>query len=168
MTHAPLTLFLIERLPELGQRFSEHLILTGISTGLATLIGVPLGILAFYYPKLRGLLLGTTEILQTVPSLAMLSILLILFQKIGWIPAIVALILYALLPIVRNTLTGLREIDKEIIEAAQGLGMTGAQQIFKIRIPLSLPIIMAGIRTAAVVGVGITTLSAFIGAGGLG
>ena len=98
----------------------------------------------------------------------MLAILLALFQKIGLLPALVALVLYALLPIVRNTLTGLLGVNKEIIEAAQGLGMTESQQMLKVRIPLSLPIIMSGLRTAAVLGVGIATLSAFIGAGGLG
>jgi osmoprotectant transport system permease protein len=162
------TAFIVERLPELWLRTGEHLILTGISTGFAILIGVPLGILASRKEWIRGPLLGTVGIFQTIPSLAMLAILLALLQKIGAFPAIIALTLYALLPIVRNTLTSLEEISSEIIEAARGIGMTEQQQLWLIKMPLARPVIVAGIRTAAVVGVGIATLSAFIGAGGLG
>jgi len=160
--------YIIERLPEIWQRIGEHIFLTGISTMTAVLLGIPLGILAFYRPGLRGPLLGIVSILQTIPSLAMLVILLALFQKIGVVPAIVALILYALLPIVRNTLAALQGIPPEIIEAARGIGMTEWQKMRLIRIPLGIPVIMAGIRTASVAGVGIATLAAFIGAGGLG
>jgi osmoprotectant transport system permease protein len=107
-------------------------------------------------------------ILQTIPSLAMLVFLLAMLQKIGAMPALIALTLYALLPIVRNTLTGLEGVSPDVVEAARGLGMTGAQELGMVRIPLATPVIVAGIRTASVVGVGIATLSAFIGAGGLG
>lgn len=162
------TNYFIERLPEIWLRLGEHIFLAGISTVTAALAGIPLAILAFYRPRLRGPLLGAVGILQTIPSLAMLVLLLALFQKIGVLPAIVALILYALLPIVRNTLAALSGIAPEIIEAAQAIGMTEWQQMRRIRIPLGIPVIMAGIRTAAVVGVGIATLAAFIGAGGLG
>ena len=124
----------------------------------AVLLGIPLGILAFYRPGLRGPLLGIVSILQTIPSLAMLVILLALFQKIGVIPAIVALILYALLPIVRNTLAALQGIPPEIIEAARGIGMTEWQKMRLIRIPLGIPVIMAGIRTASVAGVGLSLI----------
>lgn len=168
MKTTSLTDYIIERLPEIWQRIGEHIFLTGISTVTAVLVGIPLAILAFYRPGLRGPLLGVVSILQTIPSLAMLVILLALFQKIGVIPAIVALILYALLPIVRNTLAALQEIAPEIIEAARGIGMTEWQRMRLIRIPLGIPVIMAGIRTASVAGVGIATLAAFIGAGGLG
>ena len=168
MKNTPLTAYIVERLPEIWQRIGEHIFLTGISTLTAVLIGIPLSILAFYRPGFRGPLLGIVSILQTIPSLAMLVILLALFQKIGVIPAIVALILYALLPIVRNTLAALQGIAPEIIEAAQGIGMTEWQKMRLIRIPLGIPVIMAGIRTASVAGVGIATLAAFIGAGGLG
>jgi osmoprotectant transport system permease protein len=112
--------------------------------------------------------MGGVGILQTIPSLAMLAILLALLQKIGAIPAIIALILYALLPIVRNTLTGLEGVSPPVVEAACGIGMTPRQLLWLVEIPLSMSVIVAGIRTAAVVGVGIATLSAFIGAGGLG
>ncbi len=112
-------------------------------------------------------MLGVAGIVQTIPSLAMLAFLLPLLG-IGIKPAIVALTLYALLPIIRNTYTGLTNISGEIIEAATGLGFTKKQQLWLVELPLALPIIFAGIRTAAVIGVGIATLSSFIGAGGLG
>ena len=160
--------FVLERLPELWLRTGEHLMLTGVSTGVAIVIGIPLGICAAKVRWLRGPLTGAVGILQTIPSLAMLAILLALLHKIGAIPAIVALILYALLPIVRNTLTGLDGVRPAVVEAARGIGMTPRQRLWLVEIPLSMPVIVAGIRTAAVVGVGIATLSAFIGAGGLG
>ena len=160
--------FVSERLPELWLRTGEHLLLTGVSTGLAILVGIPLGIGAARIGWLRGPLTGGVGILQTIPSLAMLAILLTLLQKIGAIPAIIALTLYALLPIVRNTLTGLEGVSPEVVEAARGIGMTPHQRLWLVEVPLATPVIVAGIRTAAVVGVGIATLSAFIGAGGLG
>ena len=160
--------FLWERLPELWLRTGEHLMLTGVSTGLAILVGIPLGIGAARIGWLRGPLTGGVSILQTIPSLAMLAILLALLQKIGAIPAIIALTFYAFLPIVRNTLTGLEGVSPEVVEAARGIGMTSHQRLWLVEIPLATPVILAGIRTAAVVGVGIATLSAFIGAGGLG
>ncbi|MFQ5506232.1 MAG: glycine betaine ABC transporter substrate-binding protein [Planctomycetota bacterium] len=160
--------FVSERLPELWLRTGEHLMLTGVSTGMAILVGIPLGICAARIRWLRGPLTGGVGILQTIPSLAMLAILLALLQKIGAIPAIIALTLYALLPIVRNTLTGLEGVSPAVVEAARGIGMTPRQRLWLVEIPLSMPVIVAGIRTAAVVSVGIATLSAFIGAGGLG
>lgn len=160
--------FVLNRSSELWLRTGEHLLLTGVSTGLAIAIAVPLGILASRYGWLRNPLLGIIGILQTIPSLAMLAILLALTGKIGVLPAIIALTLYALLPIARNTLTGLQGLSPEVIEAARGIGMTERQQLWMVRLPLAVPYIIAGIRTAAVVGVGIATLVAFIGAGGLG
>ena len=142
--------------------------LTGVSTGVAIILGVFLGILASRVARLRGPLLGATGILQTIPSLAMLAILLAVTGKIGVLPAIIALILYSLLPIMRNTLAGIQGVSSASLEAACGIGMTNRQQLWMIKIPLALPVIVAGIRTAAVTGVGIATLSAFIGAGGLG
>ena len=160
--------FVSERLPELWLRTGEHLMLTGVSTGMAILVGIPLGICAARIWWLRGPLTGGVGILQTIPSLAMLAILLAILQKIGAIPAIIALTMYALLPIVRNTLTGLEGVSPAVMEAARGIGMTPRQRLWIVEIPLSMPVIMAGIRTAAVVSVGVATLSAFIGAGGLG
>ncbi|MBW2602712.1 MAG: ABC transporter permease subunit [Deltaproteobacteria bacterium] len=160
--------YIVERLPELWLRTGEHLMLTGCSTLAAMSIGIPVGILLSRTTWLRGPVMGVIGILQTIPSLAMLVFLLALLNKIGVLPALIALTVYALLPIARNTLTGLEEVSVEVMEAAEGIGMKEYQQLMMVRIPLAAPVIVAGIRTAAVVGVGIATLSAFIGAGGLG
>ena len=168
MSFDALVAYVFERLPELWLRTGEHLMLTGCSTLAAMFIGIPVGILLYRTTWLRGPVMGVIGILQTIPSLAMLVFLLALLKKIGAIPALIALTLYALLPIARNTLTGLDEVSAEIMEAAEGIGMQEYQQLLMVRIPLAAPVITAGIRTAAVVGVGIATLSAFIGAGGLG
>jgi osmoprotectant transport system permease protein len=161
-------IYVFERLPELWLRTGEHLMLTGCSTIAAMFVGIPLGIFMFRNAWLRGPAMGVIGTLQTIPSLAMLVFLLALLQKIGAVPALIALTLYALLPIVRNTLTGLTGVSPEVMEAARGIGMTEYQELRIVRMPLATPVIVAGIRTAAVVGVGIATLSAFIGAGGLG
>ena len=168
MVSESLAAFVSERLPELWFRTGEHLMLTGSSSGVAMLIGIPLGMLLYRKRWLCNPAMGTISILQTIPSLAMLAFLLALLHKIGALPAIIALTLYALLPIVRNTLTGLEGVSARVMEAARGIGMTEGQQLRMVRIPLAAPVIVAGIRTAVVVGVGIATLSAFIGAGGLG
>lgn len=156
-----------EKAPELWVKTLEHLMLTGVSTGVAVLIGLPLGVWITRNAGLRGTVLGVSGMVQTIPSLAMLALLLP-FLGIGVKPALVALTLYAILPIVRNTYTGLSEVSDEIIEAANGLGFTDRQRLWMVEIPLALPMIVAGIRTATVIGVGVATLSAFIGAGGLG
>ncbi|MEX1231328.1 MAG: glycine betaine ABC transporter substrate-binding protein [Planctomycetaceae bacterium] len=157
-----------QRLPELWLRTGQHLVLTGLSTGLAIAIGLPLGLLASQKHWLKTSLLGAIGVFQTVPSLAMLAILLTLVGKIGFVPAAIALTVYALLPIVRNTVTGIEGVPPEVVEAARGIGMTRMQQLRMVQLPLAMPVLIAGVRTAAVVGVGIATLSAFIGAGGLG
>jgi len=159
---------IVQRAGELWTRTGQHLFLTGAATGAAVLLGVPAGILCSRFRKLRGAVMSFASIVQTIPSLAMLAILLGLFGMIGAVPAIIALTLYALLPIIRNTLTGLEGVAEGVIEAARGVGMTRRQQLWLVKIPLALPVIVAGIRTAAVISVGIATLSAFIGAGGLG
>lgn len=167
MGSEPIMEFVDGKLPELWVKTVEHLFLTGVSTGVAVLIGVPLGILITRNAFLRGPALGTVGVIMTIPSLAMLAFLLP-FVGIGVKPAIIALTLYALLPIVRNTFTGLDGVSPAIIEAANGVGFTKPQRMIMVEIPLALPVIIAGIRTAAVIGVGIATLSSFIGAGGLG
>lgn len=163
----PLIEFLSERAGDLWMRGLEHALLTGVSVGIAIAVGVPLGMWIKSNAKVRGIVLGIAGIVQTVPSLALLAFLLP-FCGIGAKPAIIALTLYALLPIVRNTFTGLDGVAPEIIEAADGVGFTPRQRLWMVEIPLALPVIVAGIRTATVISVGIATLSAFIGAGGLG
>jgi osmoprotectant transport system permease protein len=158
----------LERLPELLLRTREHLFLTGVATGIAVACGIPLGMLSAKKRWLRSFVFGLAGIVQTIPSLAMLAFLLAAIGKIGVVPAVIALTLYALLPIIQNTATGLEGISPDILEASHGMGMTHRQQMKMVSIPLALPVIIAGVRTAAVISVGIATLSAFIGAGGLG
>lgn len=145
----------------------QHMQLVLISMAIAILVGVPLGIAVSRLPSLKSWVIGGAGILQTIPSLALLGFMIPLFG-IGMTTAIAALFLYSLLPIIRNTFTGIQDVDKTIIEAARGMGMTNSQILFKIELPLALSIIMAGIRTATVINVGTATLAAFIGSGGLG
>lgn len=164
----PWDLFILERLPELWTRTGEHLFLTGLATGIAVLVGVPLGIFCRRVRAIRGPVLGAVGILQTIPSLAMLAILFIVTGMLRSVPAIIALTLYALLPIVRNTYTGVMGVEPAMIEAARGMGMTSMQILFRIELPLSVPVIMAGVRTSTIICVGIATLGGIVNAGGLG
>ena len=145
----------------------QHIGLTFISLLIAVVIGVPLGIFIARRKKFAGPVLGFTGILQTIPSIALLGFMIPLLG-IGPKPAIVALLLYALLPIVRNTFTGITGVDETIIESARGMGMSYPQILIKVELPLSMPVILAGIRTATVINVGVATLASYIGAGGLG
>ncbi len=146
---------------------ATHIGLTLISLIAAILIAVPLGIFISRKPTFSGPVIGFTGILQTIPSIALLGIL-IPFLGIGPKPAILALFLYALLPILRNTFTGLSEVDSAVKDAARGMGMSNAQVLLKVELPLAFPVIMAGIRMATVINVGVATLAAYIAAGGLG
>jgi osmoprotectant transport system permease protein len=148
----------------------QHLWLVGIATGVAILIGVPLGILVTRRPRLNRPVLGAANILQTIPSLALFGFLIPLpfLGGVGATTAIVALVVYALLPIIRNTVTGINGIDPAVREAALGMGMTDGELLRLVELPLATGVIMAGIRVAAVVGVGVATIAAAIGAGGLG
>ena len=159
--------FLLDKAPELWVKILEHLFLTVVSTGIAIAIGIPLGVWITRNAMFRRTVLGAAGVVQTVPSLALLAFLLP-FLGIGVRPAIVALTLYALLPIVRNTYTGIDGVSPPVVEAAKGMGFTDFQRLWLVEMPLALPVIVAGIRTATVICVGIATLSAFIGAGGLG
>ncbi|PFO04775.1 ABC transporter permease [Bacillus sp. AFS076308] len=145
----------------------EHLYLSIVSVIIAIIIGIPLGILISNEPKLSKPIIGTTNVIQAIPSLALLGFL-IPFIGIGSTPAIVMVVLYSLLPIVKNTYTGLTNIDGDILEAAKGIGLTKSQTMKKVQLPLAFPMIMAGIRISAVTAVGLMTIAAFVGAGGLG
>ncbi len=145
----------------------EHLWLTGASVGSATLIGVPLGLWIVRYRFLSGTVLAGVGVLQTIPSLALLG-LLVPVLGVGVAPALVALFLYALLPIVRATYTGLSGVDPRALDAARGMGMTPGQVLRTVALPQALPVIMSGVRTSTVINVGVATLAGFIGAGGLG
>jgi osmoprotectant transport system permease protein len=162
--------FLIKYGPQILERSLEHLILVAISIGIATLIGIPLGILITRQQSLRTPILGIANIMQTVPSLALFGLLIPIpvIGGIGTAPAAVALILYSLLPLVRNTYTGITGVDPAIIEAGRGMGMTDRELLLQVEIPLALSVILAGVRVATVIAIGIATIAAAIGAGGLG
>lgn len=149
------------------QLTGQHLLLTGIAVLAAVAIGVPLGIAASRRPALATAALSGAGIAQTIPSIALLAFMLPLFG-IGVRPAIAALFLYGLLPILRNTVAGLRGVDAQLIEVGRGLGMRARELLWRLELPLAAPVILAGVRTAAVISVGTATLAAFIGAGGLG
>jgi osmoprotectant transport system permease protein len=145
----------------------EHLQLTGIAVSLAILIGVPTGIAITRYNKLANPILGITSIFQTIPSIALFGVL-IPFLGIGRKPAIVVLFLYALLPIIKNTYTGIKGVSTFMIDAGRGMGMTNMQILRMVELPQALSVIMAGVRISTVINIGTTTIAAYIGAGGLG
>lgn len=145
----------------------QHLQVTGVAMFFAILIAVPLGILLTRCKRISSVVLGLVGVLQTIPSLALL-VLMIPFFGIGFRPAVLALILYALLPIVRDTYIGVKEVTPALVEAAWGMGMTRWQILTRVQIPIALPIIFSGIRTATVICVGTATIAALIGSGGLG
>ncbi len=149
------------------QRTREHLAMVGISLGLAVIVAIPLGIVAFYRRAVGRVLFAIADVLQTLPALALL-VFLIPWLGIGYAPAVVALFLYSLLPILRNTHTGLADIPRDLRESAEALGLPGTAQLRYIELPLAARSILAGIRTAAVINVGTATLGALIGAGGYG
>lgn len=151
----------------IGELTVQHLKLVGVSLVIATVIGVPLGIFAFHYHLLAQLVLIGSGLLQTIPSLALLCFL-IPFVGIGEVPAYIALFLYGLLPIVRNTYTGLKQIPLGHLESAKMMGMTSLQKLRIVLLPQASPLIFAGIKTSGVINVGTATLAAFVGAGGLG
>ena len=153
---------------DLWRLLGQHLLLVVVAVVCATVLGVPLGAAAAAYPRLEGPVMATVGVLQTIPSLALLAILIPLMGRIGTGPALVALTLYALLPIARNTATGLMGVPAGLREAGTALGLTPAQRWAAIDLRLALPTIMAGIGTAAVITVGTATIAAFVGAGGLG
>lgn len=159
--------FFIVNKGEILDQTIEHIGLALTSLTISILIGVPLGIVATRLKKIKDFVIGFVGVIQTIPSLALLGFLIPLFG-IGAVPAIIALFLYALLPIVRNTCTGIEEVDSKIKEAAKGMGMSESQILTKVELPLAVPVIFSGVRTAAVLNVGIATLCAYIAAGGLG
>ena len=162
--------FMLQNHTEVLDLTFEHLRLVGISTFLAVLVGIPLGILITRWPILNKPVLGGANIIQTIPSLALFGFLL----PAPWIGAradrlaILALALYALLPLIRNTYAGIQGVDRAIVEAGRGMGLTDLQLLFQVELPLSLGVIIAGVRVATVISVGLATIAAAIGAGGLG
>jgi osmoprotectant transport system permease protein len=162
--------FMLQNQAEVLELTLEHLWLVGLSTLLAVLVGIPLGILITRWPRFNKPVLGSANLIQTIPSLALFGFLL----PAPWIGAradrlaILALTLYALLPIIRNTYTGIKGVDPAVLEAGRGMGLTDRQLLMKVELPLSLGVIIAGVRVATVISVGLATIAAAIGAGGLG
>ncbi|MGG0718178.1 osmoprotectant update ABC transporter permease/substrate-binding subunit OpuFB [Robertmurraya massiliosenegalensis] len=156
-----------DRKSQLLSALLEHIELSFIALFFAVVIAIPLGIYITRHKKIAEGIIGITSVIQTIPSLALLGILIPLFG-IGRVPATIALVAYALLPILRNTYTGIKEVDPSLIEAARAMGMNSRKRLLRVEMPLAMPVIMAGIRTAMVLIVGTATLAALIGAGGLG
>jgi osmoprotectant transport system permease protein len=162
--------FMLQNHNEVLELTLEHLWLVGISTLLAVLIGIPLGILITRWPVLNKPVLGGANIIQTIPSLALFGFLL----PAPWIGAradrlaILALTLYALLPLISNTYAGIKSVDRAVVEAGRGMGLTDRQLLFQVELPLALGVIIAGVRVATVISVGLATIAAAVGAGGLG
>lgn len=168
-------LFFLKLGPDMLRYTIDHLYLTLVAIVLAAVIAVPLGVFLTRTrsARLPSLVLGVTGIVQTVPSLALIAFIVLFFalaglSTIGFFPALVALVLYALLPILRNTYTGIRQVDPAVVEVAAGMGMRPRQILWRVELPLSLPVIMAGLRISTVWTIGIATLCGLIGAGGLG
>ena len=162
--------FLWERRAEILALTGEHVVLVAVSAAIAVAIGVPLGVALTRRPRLARPVLGLANTVQAIPSLALFGFLIPVpvLGGIGARTAIVALVVYSLLPILRNTHAGILSVEPSVIEAADGIGMTRGQRLRSVELPLAFPVILAGIRVAVVVGVGLATIAAAIGAGGLG
>jgi osmoprotectant transport system permease protein len=162
--------FIVQNPDQVLELTAEHLGLVGLSTLFAVLIGLPLGIMIAHWPRLNKPVLGGANVIQTVPSLALFGFLL----PVPWLGAradrlaVLALTLYALLPIIRNTYTGIRGVDPAVVEAGRGMGLTEWQLLCQVELPLALSTILSGVRVAIVISVGLATIAAAIGAGGLG
>jgi osmoprotectant transport system permease protein len=162
--------FMLQNRSEVLELTLEHLWLVGVSTLLAMLVGIPLGIVIAHRTRLSKPVLASANIIQTIPSLALFGFLL----PVPWLGeradrlAILALTLYALLPMIRNTYTGIRGVDPAVVEAGRGMGLTDIQLLFHVELPLALSVILSGVRVAVVISVGLATIAAAIGAGGLG
>lgn len=162
--------------PLIFQWIIEHLIMVGIATGIATVIGVSVGVFIAGEgrEKVANIIVNLAEIMLTIPSLALYTIMIPLLgavpgvESIGRVPAVIALVLYAQMPIIENTYTAIKEVSPAVIEAGRGMGMSSREILYKVKLPLAFPVIMAGLRNAIVMSVGIAALAVFVGGGGLG
>lgn len=160
----------------ISQWIIEHLIMVGIAAGIATVLGVSIGvyIAGEGREELANVIVNLAEIMLTIPSLALYTMMIPLLgaipgvQSVGMVPAIIALVLYAQMPIIENTYTAIKEVSPEIIEAGRGMGMSSREILYRVKLPLAFPVIMAGLRNAIVMSVGIAALAVFVGGGGLG
>lgn len=162
-----MTAFLSQYGSELVMKTWEQLYISAVALGLGVLVAVPIGVTLTRFPKTASVIVGLASMLQTVPSLALLALMIPLFG-IGKVPAIVALFIYSLLPILRNTYIGMNDVDPTLKDSARGMGMTTMQSIWQVELPMAMQVIMAGIRLSAVYVIAWATLASYIGAGGLG
>jgi osmoprotectant transport system permease protein len=164
--------FILNNLPMIGERTVEHVSIVGVAVGIAILVGVPTGIAITRSQRVADTVLYLGSIVMTIPSIALFGVLIPLLSKIGqgigYLPAVIAAMLYALLPIVRNTYTAIRNLDPALRSAATGMGMSQSQRLMRVEIPMAMPVIIAGVRIAVVINIGVTAIAAYIGAGGLG
>jgi osmoprotectant transport system permease protein len=159
--------FLTTNGSELLYKTGEHFYISSIALLLGALVAVPLGIILTRFKRFSGLIISFVSILQTIPSLALLALMIPLFG-IGKLPATMALFIYSLLPILRNTFIGISNVDSDIVDSARGMGMTDTQIIRQVKLPLAAPVILSGVRLAGVYVIAWATLASYIGAGGLG
>ncbi len=164
--------FIAENIGFITSKTIEHISLVSVAVGLAVLTGVPIGIAITQNRKVADAVLYSAAIIMTVPSIALFGVMIPLLSPfghgIGYVPAVIAVLLYSQLPIIRNTYTAINNVDPALREAAKGIGMTAMQRLGRVEIPLAVPVIMAGVRTAVVMNIGIMAIAAYIGAGGLG
>lgn len=162
-----LVTFVERRSDDLAQMLTEHLAVVGLSVAMATVVGVGVGLLVWDRPLGRSVAITSAAIILTIPSLALLAILSPPFG-LGWGPTVVALVLYSLLPIVRNTVVGLREVPDHVVESARGMGMTPSTVLLRVQLPLAWPIILTGVRVATQLAIGIAAIGAYVAGPGLG
>jgi osmoprotectant transport system permease protein len=164
--------FVFANLAVIGQRTVEHISIVSVAVGLAILLGVPIGIAITQNKALADRVLYVASIMMTIPSIALFGILIPLLAPIGhgigYVPAVIALIIYSQLPIIRNTYTAIMNVDPALREAAVGMGMTPLQRLREVELPMATPVIISGVRNAVVLGIAIATIATYIGAGGLG
>jgi osmoprotectant transport system permease protein len=164
--------FIVANWSVIGQRTLEHISIVGVAVTIAILTGVPIGILITQNKAAADRVLYTAAIIMTIPSIALFGLLIpvlsLIGQGIGYLPAVIALILYSQLPIIRNTYTALMNVDPALREAARGMGMTTMQRLWNVELPIALPVIVNGVRNAVVLGIAIGAIATYIGAGGLG
>jgi osmoprotectant transport system permease protein len=164
--------FIVANLPVIGQRTLEHISIVGVSVAIAILTGVPIGILITQSRTAADRVLYVASVIMTIPSIALFGMLIpvlsLIGQGIGYLPAVIALILYSQLPIIRNTYTAVMNVDPALREAARGMGMTPLQRLREVELPIALPVIVNGVRNAVVLNIAIAAIATYIGAGGLG
>jgi len=164
--------FIVANLPVIGQRTLEHISIVSVSVAIAILTGVPIGILITQSQIAADRVLYVASVIMTIPSIALFGLLIpilsLIGQGIGYLPAVIALILYSQLPIIRNTYTAVMNVDPALREAARGMGMTTIQRLREVELPIALPVIVNGVRNAVVLNIAIAAIATYIGAGGLG